>query len=92
MEPKDERLWRIARKRASVRKSLYSYLVICAFLWGIWWFTQGHRDGFHGAPWPVWVMLGWGIGLGFQYFDAYSGSREDMTHEEYEKLKRGENQ
>jgi hypothetical protein len=46
MEPKDERLWRIARKRASFRKSLYSYLVICAFLWGIWWFTKGSETGF----------------------------------------------
>ncbi len=92
MEPtKDERLWRIAQKRASFRKTLYSYLVICAFLWAIWWFTSGRHTGMHGYPWPVWVMLGWGVGLGFQYFNAYNGDREDMTRQEYEKMKRNQN-
>ncbi|MBV9987709.1 MAG: 2TM domain-containing protein [Chitinophagaceae bacterium] len=92
MEPKDERLWRIARKRAGFRKSLFSCMVISAFLWGVWWFTDGHRGGSHRYPWPVWVMLVWGIAIGFQYFDAYSGDRDEMTHQEYEKLKRNSNQ
>ncbi len=89
MEPnKDERLWRIATKRAAFRKSLYSYLIINAFLWAIWWVTTGRITGRHGYPWPVWVMLGWGIGIAFQYFNAYNGDKHDMTQEEYEKLKR----
>lgn len=89
MEPsKDQRLWRIAQKRASFKKSLYSYLVICAFLWAIWWITVGRVRGLDAHPWPVWVMLGWGVGLGFQYFDAYNGSKEDITEQEYERLKR----
>jgi hypothetical protein len=33
-------------------------------------------------------MLGWGVGLGFQYFDAYNGSRQDIAEQEYERLKR----
>jgi hypothetical protein len=33
-QPNDERLWRIAKKRASFKKSLFSYLVINAFLMG----------------------------------------------------------
>ena len=85
---KDDQLWRIARKRADFKKSLFSYLIVIAFLWGIWWFTSGQVDGFHGYPWPIWVMLGWGLGLGFQYFDAYNGSRQNLTEKEYEKLKR----
>jgi hypothetical protein len=92
MEPtKDERLWRIAQKRAGFRKALYSYLVICAFFWAIWWFTSGRHTGVRGYPWPVWVMLGWGVGLGFQYFNAYNGDREDMTRQEYEKMKKDQN-
>jgi fatty acid desaturase len=87
-QSKDEKLWRVARKRAEFRKSLFTYLVIIAFLWGIWWFTSGRHDGFRGYPWPVWVMLGWGVGLGFQYFNAYSGNKEDLAEQEYEKLKR----
>jgi hypothetical protein len=85
---RDENLWRIAQKRAKFRRSFYTYLVIIAFLWGIWWFSTGRTTGFTGYPWPVWVMLGWGIGLAFQYFNAYNGSKEDLTEQEYEKLKK----
>ena len=89
MEPtKDEKLWRMAKKRAGFKRSLYSYLVINAFFWGIWWFTVGVRTGFHGYPWPVWLALGWGVGLGFQYFEAYNGNKQDLTEQEYERLKR----
>ncbi|MDP1765162.1 MAG: 2TM domain-containing protein [Sediminibacterium sp.] len=83
----DERLWRIARKRATFRKSLYSYLMIIAFLWAVWWFTSGRHTGLQSYPWPIWVMLGLGIVLGFQYFAAYSGSKQDMAIEEFKKLK-----
>jgi len=49
------------------------------------------RHGADGVPWPVWVMLGWGIGLGFKYLDAYGGSKEDLQRKEYDKLKNKEN-
>lgn len=89
MEPaKDEKLWRIAKKRADFKKSLFTYLVVIAFLWAIWWFTTGRHTGFQSYPWPVWVMLGWGVGLGFQYFEAYNGNKQDLIEDEYEKLKR----
>lgn len=86
----DEKLWRIARKRAMFKKSLYSYLVINAFLWAIWWITTRRVEGSQAYPWPVWVMLGWGLGLGFQYFGAYQGSRQDLASEEFRKLKEKE--
>lgn len=85
---KDERLWRMAKKRASFKRSLYGYIVIIGFLWAIWWMTQGRKEGFVGIPWPAWVMLGWGIALGFQYFNAYNGNARDLAEEEYEKLKK----
>ena len=84
----DERLWKIARRRAEFRKSLFSYLVVVAFMWGIWWFTIGQKHGFSGYPWPVWIMLGWGIGLAFQFFKAYNGDKEDLAQQEYDRLKR----
>ncbi|SKA15162.1 2TM domain-containing protein [Sediminibacterium ginsengisoli] len=89
MEPvNEEKYWQIARKRAAFKKSLFSYIVINAFLWAIWWMTVGRTAGVKGYPWPVWVMLAWGVGLGFQYFEAYNGSKQDMVQQEYERLKK----
>lgn len=85
-EVKDDQLWQIARKRAAFRRSLYSGIAIVLFMWVIWWATTGKDTGFTGTPWPVWVMLGFGISLGRQYFNAYKGNKQDLTEQEYQKL------
>lgn len=86
-EQRDEKLWALAKKRASFQRSLASYFIINAFLWCIWWFTTG-RYGYNGGmPWPAWAMLGWGIGLFFQYLNAYGGGKNDLVEKEYQKLK-----
>lgn len=86
-DKKDERLWQLAKKRADFQRSLASYFIINAFLWGIWWFTSGRHGQNRSMPWPVWSMLGWGIGLFFQYLNAYGGDKKDLVEKEYEKLK-----
>jgi hypothetical protein len=83
-QQKDELLWQMAKKRASFKWSLASYVFVNAFLMGVWYFSTGIRSYF----WPIWPMLGWGIGIAFQYFDAYHGSRIFSAEEEYEKLKK----
>ena len=91
MEQRDERLWRIAQKRAEFRKSLYSYIIINTLLWFIWWFTGGYTGrglDDSGPPWPVWVMLGWGIWLCISYYKAYHGDKSNMAEREYERMKR----
>ncbi len=84
--PRDERLWQLARKRANFKRSLLSYIVINAFLWAIWWFTSGRYSGWGGIPWPLWVMLGWGIGIVMQYINAYGGNKQDLAEREYNSL------
>ncbi|HEX6914637.1 MAG TPA: 2TM domain-containing protein [Chitinophagaceae bacterium] len=88
-DKRDEKLWRTARKRAAFKRNLYAYIVVNLFLWAIWWFTQGRDflEDRRGIPWPLWVMLGWGFALAFQYFSAYQGSRSDLAEQEYERLK-----
>ena len=85
-EQRGEKLWQTAKKRAGFQRSLASYFIINAFLWAVWWFTDG-RNGSQGIPWPAWVMIGWGIGILFQYLNAYGGSKKDLVDKEYEKLK-----
>ena len=87
--PPDERLWKIARKRASFKKHFTSYFLVILFLWAIWWFTTERRHIYTGAvPWPVWPMLAWGLAIAFNYFDAYgSPDRQSAVEKEFEKLK-----
>lgn len=87
-DQKDHQLWRIAQKRANFRRSLTQYIIINFFLWAIWWFTDGNETGFSGRPWPIWVMLGWGVAIILQYLEAYTGTKSDMAEKEYEKLKK----
>ena len=90
METNPERnnqLWKIAQKRAAFKKHLASYFIINAFFWALWLFADGIHEN-DGWPWPVWPMLGWGIGVAFDYIGAYHDGKATSTEKEYEKLKR----
>lgn len=88
-EKRDEALWEKAKKRANFQRSLVSYFVVNAFLWFIWWFTSGRHGNTH-MPWPAWVSAGWGIGILFQYMNAYGGGKNELVEKEYEKLRNKE--
>jgi hypothetical protein len=86
-EQRDEKLWQMAKKRASFQRSLATYFIINGFLWALWWFTAGQRGINRDIPWPIWSTLGWGIGIIFQYMNAYGGNRKELIEKEYDKLK-----
>ena len=85
-EQKDPKLWELAQKRASFKSHLVTYFVMNTFFW-VLWYLNGRNDGHGGWPWPVWPMLGWGIGLAFHYVAAYVAPKENLAEREYEKLK-----
>ena len=82
-QTRDEQLWRIAKKRAEFKRHLLSYFTVNLFVWLIW-LWGGLKDGHYGFIWPIFVTLGWGIGLGFNFYDAYFGF--DRIEKEYQKL------
>ncbi|WP_026764989.1 2TM domain-containing protein [Sediminibacterium salmoneum] len=82
-ENKDEILWQIAKERVGFKWSLVSYIIVNLFLTGIWY--NSSRD--LGHFWPIWPILGWGIGLAFQYAKAYHGNQINSVEKEYQKLK-----
>ena len=86
---KDPQLWEIAKRRASFKTHLGTYIVINGFLWAIWFFTSndGQLRG-RSYPWPIWSTLGWGIGLLFHFIGAYVSPRENGAEREYERLLR----
>jgi hypothetical protein len=88
-EGKDPGLWEIAQKRAKFKRHLMVYIIMNAFFWALWFFTGGVSRVYNnwGLPWPIWPALGWGIGLAFQYADAYVFPKANSIENEYEKLK-----
>jgi len=82
-DSKDKELWMIAKRRAAFKISAFTYVAVNCMLIAIWYFTTGPGSYF----WPVWSMLGWGVGIATQYFHAYHGSYLFSTQKEYEKLK-----
>jgi hypothetical protein len=48
--------------RQTFYRVLFAYVVINLFLIGIWAFSG------RGPFWPIWVMLGWGLGMAFYAF------------------------
>lgn len=55
---------RLKAKRG-FKASVVAYVVINAFLIGIWAIGGG------GYFWPAWVLLGWGVGLVFHAWQVY---------------------
>jgi hypothetical protein len=72
----------VAIKRVKDRRDFQThvvvYLVVNAFLWGIWAWTLGPT----GYPWPMWVTLGWGIGVVLNWWDV---TRRPITPEDVER-------
>ena len=87
MESTDQQLWSIARKRAKFKRSFGAYSVVIPFLWIIWYITMPGEIKWNHIPWPIWPMLGWGLGLGIQYVNAYIIQVGSLEQQEYEKLK-----
>ncbi|MEP6676701.1 MAG: 2TM domain-containing protein [Ferruginibacter sp.] len=94
-EGKDPELWEIAQKRAAFKKHALTYIIVNAFLWGVWYFTGSSNDDelnfanmhWHHYPWPIWTTLGWGIGLAFHFAGAYLFPKANSVEKEYQKLK-----
>lgn len=85
-EGKDPMLWEIAQKRASFKTHLGTYVIMNGFFWAVWYFSGSHY-GHQGLPWPVWPMIGWGIGLAFHFAAAYVFPASNSVEKEYQKLK-----
>jgi hypothetical protein len=85
----DVELRRLAMRRADMKLAFRShaltYAMVNAGLVGIYFLTGS--DYF----WPIWPMLGWGIGLAAHAASVYmngDGIRDRMIEEELEKLRR----
>jgi len=82
--PEDVRSRALAslKKKSEFRAHLLAYVLINGASVVIWAMTGG------AFFWPVFVMLGWGIGLVFHAWDAYGrGPTEEQIRREIEKMR-----
>jgi transcriptional regulator with XRE-family HTH domain len=87
MESADQQMWLVAKRRAKFKRSLSAYALVIPFLWVIWYLTHPELSRFERFPWPIWPMLGWGLGLGIQFAKAYVFEVDSLEQREYDKLK-----
>ena len=66
-DARDLAIRRLKQKR-DFSAHLVAYLVINGFLWVLWAITDSDRTG---VPWPLWVTLGWGVGLLMNAWTVY---------------------
>ncbi len=83
--PLERQRWKVARKRAQLKRNLTYYVVVNIILMVIWFKQQGWPPAFDNF-WPGWVLFGWGIALFFSFKDAYGEKTDDSVRREYEKL------
>jgi len=78
------------RRKAAVKRlkdkrefwgHVIAYILVNGLLVVVWWVTS---DG--GFFWPMWPLLGWGIGLGFHAWDVFQKPiSEEAIRKEMEK-------
>src|SRR4051812_37546491 len=64
-----EQALRRLKKRRDLHTHFFAYLTINALVWGVWVIIGATAHSWF--PWPLWVTLGWGIGLAFNAWDVY---------------------
>ncbi|WP_205501451.1 2TM domain-containing protein [Rufibacter psychrotolerans] len=85
---KDKSLWKLAKKRVAFRRHFAMYVLVNILVWGVWYLSKEPRMMTGGLPWPAWLTFGWGVGLAFNYYEAYYGFQDDAVEREYAKLAR----
>ena len=71
------------KRKAEFRTHLIVYILVNALLIVIWAVTSG------GFFWPMFPMVGWGVGLGLHAFESYGqrGPTEDRIQREIDRLR-----
>lgn len=88
--PTDDEIRKMAQARVAFRFHALAYVLVNAMLVVSWAVTSQGAPTFDGRSnayfWPVWPMLGWGVGLAMHGYGAYGGGQGAVAREE-EKLR-----
>lgn len=76
------------KAREDFRVHLLIYVLVNAMLWVIWYLGGADIS----QPWPIYALLGWGIGLVAHWYSVYGVNdqrREAAIEEEMRRLRGG---
>ena len=76
-----EQALRSLKKRRDFKAHVFVYVLVNLVVWGIWLVIAISSHSWW--PWPVFVTLGWGIGLVMNAWDVYL--RRPITEDELER-------
>lgn len=81
-----EQALRRLKKRRDFHTHLFVYLTFNVLIWGIWAIIAASAGSWY--PWPLWITLGWGIGVLFNAWDVYFRRpiTEAEIHQEMDRL------
>jgi hypothetical protein len=65
---RDQALRRV-KKRRDLHTHAFAYLTVNALVWGIWAIIGATSGSWF--PWPLFVTLGWGVGLALNAWDVH---------------------
>lgn len=89
-ETNETELWKMANRRVQFKYHALIYFIMNIFFWTLWYISLKNvpipKPELDTIPWPVWPMLGWGIGLAFNYFYAFKKTGKEVE-KEFQKLK-----
>jgi hypothetical protein len=74
------------KAREDFRVHLLVYALVNAFLWIIWFTTDGPDAST--VPWPLFASLGWGIGLIAHWWTVYGVNDERREAEVQKEMRR----
>ena len=64
-----EQALRRVKKRRDLHTHAFAYVTVNVLVWGVWAIIGATSHSWF--PWPLWLALGWGIGLAFNAWDVY---------------------
>jgi len=79
-ENKNAELQKELRRKTVFKYHALIYFVMNLLFWTMWYITFKNNPGPNPEkfpiPWPIWIMLGWGVVLYINYASAYKKDKD----------------
>lgn len=77
----EQRIVEQAKRKVGFKIHFTIFIILIPANWIIWYFTDRHY------LWPVWPLLGWGLGIFFHYIGVYHADKFFSVNREVAKIR-----